>query len=953
MPKNLNHRAHRKFAQGERATYPRRTGFWSVGLATAGVGLALSWSTAAQASTIVFSEDFETSAGTAFSTSGSIGTSSVWSITNSGADWGAKIDGGLLTLTNDASGASNANGWIFASTNTSSFASPYNSILSSNSAAVTWTFNMQQIRPDPAGTGSNNSYGVAFVLGGSNSSAVTSGSGYAIVLGQSGSTDPIRLVSYSNGLQGATTLTNIITATSPLNDVGANYLSLSVTYDPTTNGWTLEGRNDGITAFADPTSGSLSLLGSASDSTYTGMELGFLGGYWQGSTGATQTSLFDNIRVSLADSTPPVSLTYWDTNGTTLGSGNAGGAWSSAFWGTEDGTGSTAAFVNGSTAIFSAGTDGTGDLTITVDTAVSASGLKFEEGDITIAHGTGGSMTLTAPGVEVASNATATISESITSAVGLTKLGEGKLTLSGSNPNLVGKITIGGGILVADEASLGDASNDIALAGGTFFPRYVGTNYDLGAGRDLTGNGGLVVPAGKTFTVNGTTNAGLTLSSGSVDHSDGGTLIVNGTATLQTLTFIDPINVTALTPTVISGDILDTQTGGGITFTGNFSWNSGTHKFAVADSPAPVDLRIVGNLTSPGVSGARLQKVGAGTLRLQGDNTNLEGGIQLGVVGTSPANSEIGGRLEIVDGNGLGGRQFQFNDGTLFVDSASPVTFPIGVSVGAGLLGPAIFAGAAMEFTGPSDIYGGTGSAFEHKIQLDTDVTITGSFGQSGTAPSKLTLTGTHKFTVAGFDTGYKTPIQVNGPTFVANGTTVDLAATVTVTSGTLTGAGSIAGGVIVGDENGVDDAILSPGDGGIGSFTAGSFTLKPDAVLALELDFNDGIGSGISGDQIVSSGGSVDLGGAKLQLSVRNPGVFTEPVSFILVDSFTGVTGTFAGLSEGASFDVGGQTAFITYHGGVDGTDVLITIPEPSTGLLALTGLAGALGWRRRRRAA
>jgi hypothetical protein len=53
------------------------------------------------------------------------------------------------------------------------------------------------------------SYGVAFVLAGTSTTVATEGSGYAILLGQLGTTDPIRLASFNNGLQG--TLNNIIT----------------------------------------------------------------------------------------------------------------------------------------------------------------------------------------------------------------------------------------------------------------------------------------------------------------------------------------------------------------------------------------------------------------------------------------------------------------------------------------------------------------------------------------------------------------------------------------------------------------------------------------------------------------------------------------------------------------------------------------------------------------------
>ena len=75
----------------------------------------------------------------------------------------------------------------------------------------------------------------------------------------------------------------------------------------------------------------------------------------------------------------------------------------------------------------------------------------------------------------------------------------------------------------------------------------------------------------------------------------------------------------------------------------------------------------------------------------------------------------------------------------------------------------------------------------------------------------------------------------------------------------------------------------------------------------------------------------------------------------YLLIDNFNnGVTGTFAGLAEGASISIGGgQTGTISYVGG-DGNDVVINlfttaIPEPSSVLIASLGLLGLVARRRR----
>jgi trimeric autotransporter adhesin len=247
--------------------------------------------------TTVFSDDFSANTNAVFTTSGAIGASA-WNVLVPNADWGARRNTSplQLELTNDASATGNANGWVFASTNTSSFLSPYNTTLSSNTGTVTWNLNIRQIRPDPAGLGAG-SYGVAFVLAGSSTTNNNTGNGYAIAYGQSGATDPVRLIHYTAGLA---TSTNIITSnTAGLTDFGTEYLSVRVIYTPSTNTWELLLRNDGATAFADPASGTLVTQGTAVNSTSTGSVLGLMGAFWNGSTAANQTSFFDNVSVTV------------------------------------------------------------------------------------------------------------------------------------------------------------------------------------------------------------------------------------------------------------------------------------------------------------------------------------------------------------------------------------------------------------------------------------------------------------------------------------------------------------------------------------------------------------------------------------------------------------------------------------------------------------------------------
>jgi len=284
------------------------------------------------AQTTLFNDNFNTNNSATFSTTGAIGTYPNWSVSRSGNDWGARVNSNRLELSNDASATGNSNGWAFGYRDINALAG-WNTTLSSNTGTITWEFNMRQIRTDPAGFGAG-AYGVAFVLAGTSATSATAGSGYAVVLGQSGSTDPIRLARYNNGLQG--TLTNIITSnTAGLTDFGTNYLSVRVTYVPGTNTWQLFLRNDGASSFVDPATGTLVSQGTAVNNTYTSTAgMRYIGGYWQGSTAANQTAFFDNVYLKItsaacaAPTTQASGLTFSSvgSNSLTLNWTNGNGA---------------------------------------------------------------------------------------------------------------------------------------------------------------------------------------------------------------------------------------------------------------------------------------------------------------------------------------------------------------------------------------------------------------------------------------------------------------------------------------------------------------------------------------------------------------------------------------------------------------------------------------------------
>ncbi|MFZ4797996.1 MAG: beta strand repeat-containing protein [Bacteroidia bacterium] len=286
-------------------------------------------STIVNAQTPVFSDNFNVSQGSSYSnTSGAIGSSSTWSLAKSGADWGARINPAFLDLTNDVDViTTNTDGWVFGYTSLSNFSAPYNATLSSNAGIVSWSFNLRTNRTTTELAGFNsNTYGIAMVLASTSNTPNTSGSGYAVVMG-GGTNNNIGLIYFTGGLQGTkTTVINYggVTPTS-LN----NYMSVQISYNPSNNLWTLSSRDDGSSAFADPSTGLLTSVGSGTNSMGTNTAMTYFGAYWQGSTFANQTCFIDNITVSevvysnfYSKSTGGLNdLSNWGTN--TDGTGTA------------------------------------------------------------------------------------------------------------------------------------------------------------------------------------------------------------------------------------------------------------------------------------------------------------------------------------------------------------------------------------------------------------------------------------------------------------------------------------------------------------------------------------------------------------------------------------------------------------------------------------------------------
>ena len=192
-------------------------------------------------------------------------------------------------------------------------------------------------------------------------------------------------------------------------------------------------------------------------------------------------------------------------------------------------------------------------------------------------------------------------------------------------------------------------------------------------------------------------------------------------------------------------------------------------------------------------------------------------------------------------------------------------------------------------------------------MTLDNIITGTGSVIQDGTGT--LILEGNNTY---GGDT------TVESGTLLIDG--VNASAIVTVDNGGTLGGTGTAGAVTV--ESG---GTFAPGDPS--TITVASLTLEAGSTFDEQIGGTSPGTGGPSGydETVVESGGAISLGGATLDVSLVNS--FTPSIgeTFTIINNETGgpVSGTFAGLGQGATFNVDGDLFEISYSsGGVTLTD-------------------------------
>ena len=234
----------------------------------------------------------------------------------------ASIDGNELYLGGCAagvnSGSTGSTGMEQVGFNVESY---YETVLDDGGSTYEWLFNMKQTRPSPSGFGSN-TYVAAVILGSDANDFQNSGAdGYAVIIGNGGSPDPVKLVRFTGGLTSNSNVTDV--AVSSETDADA-YYSVKVTFNPCNDEWSLYVRDDGTSTFSAPNVGGLGSAVTGIDNTHTGLDLKYFGAGWQHSSGCGEYMRIDNMNIP---NTTPASSSAKTWNGSVNADWNEANNW--------------------------------------------------------------------------------------------------------------------------------------------------------------------------------------------------------------------------------------------------------------------------------------------------------------------------------------------------------------------------------------------------------------------------------------------------------------------------------------------------------------------------------------------------------------------------------------------------------------------------------------------------
>lgn len=649
--------------------------------------------------------------------------------------------------------------------------------------------------------------------------------------------------------------------------------------------------------------------------------------------GSDGSMAIDNFSFIVTGVAAPTSVVYWDANGVTAGASTTPtGTWGTDnFWNaTADGTGTPGSWTPLGDAVFSAGSDATTPVTVTLSGTQSVGSVSFKDGLVTL---TSGILSLddSSPTLNVTA-ASAQIDSAIAGTSGIAKTGTGTLILGGTN-TFSGPVNISEGTLqISADGNLGDAANDIVLNGRLKTTATV----VLDAGRNLTGGGTLAPAPATLLTIQGSVAmSALTIAdSGSVAFAGSTNDVGALSVTTNTAISGNTLTLTSVTTEPSSGQTT-------ISNALNFG-TANTRNVTVADGGS---LRLDGDITLSGGGSNRLVKLGGGTLELNGMNTAMNK-LAIGQAGTSPID---GGKVILGGSAAIGATQTFLNYGTL--EASTSLTganaLAVGLSIGGRDGTAAALGGADMEFTGATALFGAAGTSGDIRLNVNNHTSFTGSFTATpSTAISGLAVGGTGELTLGGNLTAVTTDLKLKDsitvnlnadlgtPTVSA---TVSTAPKIELATGTTMTIGGDAATQSVQSFTGLSGVTGSNLKFDIGGTSPGASTGGHDQLIFGEL--NNG-STTFAGSLIFAGTFSVAL------TNGYNP---SEGDVFDLVDwsallTTPDFTGTTYDLPDISALSLDWQNTIAT-----DGRLTVIAIPEP--GRIGLVALALSITLFRRRR--
>ncbi|MBB4837361.1 autotransporter-associated beta strand protein [Sphingomonas kyeonggiensis] len=554
-----------------------------------------------------------------------------------------------------------------------------------------------------------------------------------------------------------------------------------------------------------------------------------------------QTSIGNQVNLVYDNIVPEIQ--FWDGAGTSANGaiGGGSGSWSSARTNWTNANGAANDSWGGRFAVFQ-GAAGT----VTVDGAISVTGMQFMTDGYVIAAGTGSlSLADAQTNIRVDPGVVATISAGIGGSGGINKLDTGTLILSGAN-SYAGATTVAGGIL---RAGVGGA-----LPTGTNVTIAAGATLDLAASQTiagLAGAGSVTLSGGSLTTGGGNTD---TRYAGTISGSGGLTKAGSGVFTLAGAnSYTGATNVSAGTLRLDGGSI----TGGGA--------------LSVA-SGATLDVN-GGSLVAGTLSGAGRVLLGSGSLSAGGS-----------------ANSSFTG---VISGTGS---LVKTGTGTLTLGAAN--TYSGGTTVTGGTLAAGIanaFGSGVLTVTAPGAVnlanFATTvgGLAGDGNIALGSAVLTVNSVNGSSysgvlSGTGRLVKSGAGTLTLNGANT-YTGSTTINEGLLVVNGS---LAGTLTIgANGRLGGSGRTGSLSVTGT--------VAPGNS-IGTLNvAGSLTFAAGSTYQVEVS-----PTGIS-DQIIATG-TVTINGGSVSVLTGGATNFL-PLTTYTILSGSSVTGTFGSVVTDLAF--------------------------------------------------